>query len=103
MENITNVVIFYACSGTFTLTLTALILFFFRQRFGIREMVWRHLMVSVRQGFWVAAMLIIALILQSYNLFSWLNSIFLVFALTFLEIYFLYNERRTQANNLNIT
>jgi hypothetical protein len=98
LANSGSVAIFYCCSGIFILSISALILFFFRQRFGTREMVKQHLKTSLRQGFWVALLYLAALILQSQGLFSWLNSAFLVIALTFLEVYFLYNERKSGTN-----
>lgn len=96
-----NVAIFYGCSGLFVISTVTLILFFFRQRFGVREMVQRHFKISLRQAAWVGLLYTAALILQSQGLFTWLNSAFLVIALTFLEVYFLYSEQKQGTNYTN--
>lgn len=91
-----NLYAFYGSIGATILFVSALTMFSLRQKFGIREMVTSHFWISLRQGFWVAVMVVVALILQSNNLFSWLNTFYLILALTFLETYFLYNERQKQ-------
>jgi hypothetical protein len=96
--NAGNVAMFYGASGLFVLSSVALVMLFFRQRFGVREMVRYHLKISLRQAFWVSLLYVAALVLQSQELFTWLNSAFLVIALTFLEVYFLYNERKSGTN-----
>jgi hypothetical protein len=97
-QSVDNILYFYFASGLLVLSLTALILYSFRQRFGVREFAQRHLKLSLRQGLWIAMFYVIALFLQSKDLYTWLNSIFLFAALTFLETYFIYNERKSGTN-----
>jgi hypothetical protein len=95
-ESVANVAIFYASSGMFVLAASAMALFSIRQRFGVREMVQKHFKVSLRQGTWGAVLYIAAMVLQANGLLTWLNSAFLLIALTFLETYFLYNDRKNE-------
>jgi hypothetical protein len=89
-----NVALFFAASAVFVISAVALVLYYFRQRFGTRELVHRHFLVSVRQGFLVGLCYATALYLQSKGLFSWVNAGLLAAALVFLESYFIYSERR---------
>jgi len=87
---------FYASTGLFTLSLVALAGYLVRARFGIREKVKRHFYVSLRQGAWVGLLFVASMYLESVQLFSWASSGLLVVALTFLESYYLNNERKPQ-------
>jgi hypothetical protein len=93
-----NIIAFYVTSCLFVLGTCALTMFFFRERYGMRELVKRHFYVSLRQGAWMALLYGSSMFLQSKGLFTWLNSAFLVIALTFLESYFIYNERKPEPN-----
>lgn len=97
-EKLTNIVLFYFSSGLFALFTFAFLLYSFRQRFGVREMAKRHFLVSLRQGALIAICFITGLILQAHGLFTWVNSLFLVGALLFLEIFFIYNSRKANKN-----
>lgn len=97
-ENVQSIIYFYLATGTFLLSSSSLVLFFLRQKFGTKEMVKSHIQASLRQGFWITLLYATAMFLQSKGLFTWLNAVFLVFALTFLESYYLYNERKTRTN-----
>jgi TRAP-type C4-dicarboxylate transport system permease large subunit len=94
--SVNNVFWFFLSSGVFVSTSIALLLYVFRQRFGVRELAHTHFTVSLRQGFLIGLCYIISLFLQSKGLFTWLNSIYLMVALIFLESFFIYNQRRSQ-------
>lgn len=93
-EKTLNIILFYASTGIFVISSSAFILYFFRQRFGVRELAQQHFYVSIRQGIWIGLLYGAGVFLQSQGLFTWLTSVFLVAALTFLEGYFLYKERQ---------
>lgn len=61
-----------------------------------QELVFRHVAVAFRQSFLLAALIVGALLLQSYRLLSWQNALYLVIAVTVLE-FFLVSYRRTAA------
>lgn len=97
-SNINNVIAFYSTTGLFVFSATAYFLYFFRQRFGVRELAQTHFIVSLRQGIWLAIFYVLSLILQYFELFTWLNTVFLMIALTCLESYFIYRERKSRLN-----
>ncbi|MCK5319923.1 hypothetical protein KAJ61_00870 [Candidatus Parcubacteria bacterium] len=54
-----------------------------------KELAFRLVKESFRQSFLFALLIIISLILLSYNLFTWLNLILLIFGLSVLEFFML--------------
>lgn len=78
---------FYASLCLTLIGLFSLIGFGARKIFMKQELDFRHVYVSFRQAVFIGFILIIALLLQSRNLFSWLNVIFLIIALTALDFF----------------
>lgn len=87
--NLANIILFYTDVTVLTLSLGTLAGFYLRKFLGQREFAFSHLKISVRQSLWFAIVVVVSLILQRHNLFSYLNSILLVLSLVFLESYFL--------------
>ncbi len=68
---------------------SALIGFFIRFIILKHELAFRAVKEAFRQSFLFAILIIIALILLSFDLFTWLNILFLVVALSVLEFFML--------------
>ncbi|MFH1233786.1 MAG: hypothetical protein V1649_04025 [Patescibacteria group bacterium] len=90
--SILGFVFFYASLGLTLVGLFSLIGFGARKIFMKQELDFRHVYVSFRQAVFISFILIAVLLLQSYNLFSWLNIILLIIALTALD-FFLVSKR----------
>jgi hypothetical protein len=71
-------------------SVTFLVGYFFRQKFGMRELAWDHIKISVRQGIWFGLFISISFLLLANGLFTWWNGLLLIIALVFLESYFLF-------------
>ncbi len=84
---------FYLNLFILTLSSSALLAYYLRQSFGQRELSYRHLVISFRQGLWFSLLIVVSMNLQVYGLFSALNAMFLTIALIFLEAYFVYNKK----------
>lgn len=85
--SILGVVFFYTSLGLTLIGFFSLIGFGARKRFMKQELDFRHVYVSFRQAIFISGILIVVLLLQSHNLFSWLNVIFLIIALTALDFF----------------
>ena len=59
-----------------------------RAVFRPHEAVTRHVMVSFRQGILLTAVLVAALILQSFSKLGWGNAVLLIGAATLIEVFF---------------
>jgi hypothetical protein len=90
--------LFYVSTFGAVTALAALGGFLARRKFGAREFLTSQLKTSIRQGILIGILFSASLILQSFRLFSWTNSIILLVALISLEFYFLSNERKTFQN-----
>ncbi|MBX4187688.1 MAG: hypothetical protein KW793_00965 [Candidatus Doudnabacteria bacterium] len=99
-QKLSNVFLFFLATGILVTSVVALVLYYFRQKFGVRELVHKHFAVSIRQGTLVGLAYVVGMLLQSKDLFTWLNSLFLVLALAFLEGYFIYSEKKSLDNQL---
>jgi len=84
-----NLLLVYSSMLISSFALFALIGFYLRIKFGIREWVNHHMVLSLRQGFWLAIILTVSMFLLSQNWFTWLNASFLILALVFFESYLL--------------
>lgn len=78
---------FYISLGLTLIGLFSLIGFGARKIFMKKELDFRHVYVSFRQAIFISLILIVVLLLESNNLFSWLNVIFLIVALTALDFF----------------
>ncbi|MGE5297911.1 MAG: hypothetical protein ACM3KM_01990 [Acidobacteriaceae bacterium] len=93
-----NLSIFYAAVLCLSIGLLTIAGFFVRQKLGVREFAAVHLKTAARQSALAGILIVCSLILQSFRLFSWLNSLILLLALISLEFYFLFNERKHLSN-----
>lgn len=86
-DSVTNILLFYL--GTFGLCLSVFTLagFYLRRLFGSRELAEKYLSLSSRQALWFSLIVLISLLLSSYQLFSWTNAVFLLLVFVFLESY----------------
>lgn len=73
--------------GTFGIFL--LIGFFFRLFIHKKEPPFHHVGISLRQSFWLATLLVLALLLQWSGLFEWWIGVLLVVGFSVLEAFFL--------------
>ncbi|HEX9504332.1 MAG TPA: hypothetical protein VF974_08530 [Patescibacteria group bacterium] len=73
-------------SGFAAATLTG---FYIRRLIGQRELLNDYIGQATRQGFWLALILVISLILSHHGLFSWINAGLLVLTFIFFEFYLL--------------
>ncbi len=96
-ERFGTILFFYILSGSLVFCVTTLADFYLLKFFGQREMQSYYFRISSRQGLWLTLLFIISLFLLSRNLFSWLNALFLVLALVFLESYIITkpNDRKS--------
>ena len=58
-----------------------------------QELVFRQVVISFRQSFLFAAVIIASLVLQSFKMLTWYNAWFLVAALTVLEFFLISYKR----------
>ena len=94
----TNPVIFFVTSFLVVYSLTFFIGFNIRQRFGLREHVSSYFKVSARQAIWYGLTAVSILVMQSYRMLNLTNSVMLAAAIICLELFFIFNDRKT-ANN----
>ena len=84
---------FFYFSLFLSITGTAAILGFLIRFVGLKkELVFRSVKAAFRQSFLFAFLIIISLILLSFNLFTWINVLLLIICLSVLE-YFLINDK----------
>jgi hypothetical protein len=86
-DSIKNILLFYLAVFGVCMSVFTLIGFYLRRLFGSRELVERYLSLSSRQALWFSLIVMISLLLSSYQLFSWINAIFLLLVFVFLESY----------------
>ena len=91
--------LFYLIAFTLSFSFAAVIGFFLRRRFGVRELAALHFTVSVRQAALIAVTAVASLVLQSFRLFSWINMGLLLLALIFLEFFFITNQKNSSETN----
>lgn len=85
--SILGFVFFYISLGLTLVGLFSLIGFGVRKAFMKQELDFRHVYVSFRQAVFISLILIVVLLLESNDLFTWLNVILLVIALTALDFF----------------
>lgn len=85
--NVLGFMFFYISLGLALIGLFSLIGFGVRKVFMKKELDFRHVYVSFRQAVFISLILIIVLLLESNNLFTWLNVILLIIALTALDFF----------------
>ncbi len=85
-----NIVLFYTDLFALIFSLTFLVGVSVRYKFGSREHLPRHMLLSARQSAWFGLLILASFILLSFQLFTWWNTLLLVFSLIFLESYFLF-------------
>ena len=76
--------LFFGLAGIFTL-----VGFYFRRLFAKNEIVFAHIGVSFRQGFFLAIILAGSLLLQNLGMFIWWTAILFIASITLLEFYFM--------------
>ncbi|MFA6391146.1 MAG: hypothetical protein WCW66_00140 [Patescibacteria group bacterium] len=81
------IMLFLALMGTF-----ALFGFIVRAVFVKRSVLFRHIGVSLRQSVLFSSLIMVSLMLQANNLFTWWNAILLILGLGLLEFFFLGRE-----------
>lgn len=82
-------VLFYLDIFVLIFTLTFLLGYFLRQRFGIREFANKNLQIASRQSLSFGLLVVVSLILSANGLFNLWNAAFLILSFAFLESYFL--------------
>ena len=88
-EQINYLLLFYFLVALIGFALFTLIGFYLRKLFGQRELLNTYIGSAVRQGIWLALILVTALLLVHLNLFSWINATLLVMTFVFFESYLL--------------
>lgn len=88
--------LFYPALFLFSSSTSALAMFGLRRKFGVREFLTQHFVVSTRQGIWIGLLVCLSFLLQSQRLLSWINTLLLVAALVFLEFFFLTNDLKKE-------
>lgn len=81
--------LFLALIGT-----AAIVGFLIRFALLKQELAFRLVTEAFRQSFLLAALIVISLLLLSYNLFSWLNLLLLVLGLSVLELFLISYQRK---------
>ncbi len=84
-----NPFLFYLTLFATVLSVSTLIGYSIRRRWGQREFLKRYLSVSFRQAVWFGLILTLGMFLQANDLFSLLNAAFLIIMFVSLEAYFL--------------
>lgn len=92
LEKTFNLLFFYSLAFLFSLCVSFAAGFLIRKTFGSREFIFNHLAVSIRQATWLALLVLFSLILSSFGIFNWWNSLILAGMFIFLEAYFLYQK-----------
>ncbi len=85
--NVLGFAFFYISLGLALTGLFSLIGFGTRKIFMKKELDFRHVYVSFRQAVFISFILVVVLLLESNNLFTWLNVILLITALTALDFF----------------
>jgi hypothetical protein len=76
--------LFLALTGTFAIFGLLIRLIFTKDK-----LVFRKVIISFRQGIWLAIVVVVCLHLKSVNLLIWRNIIILIIALVLLEVFFI--------------
>ena len=95
-DNLVNLLLFYFLIAGLVFSATTVTGYYFRRRFGVRELFNLYFSQSSRQGLWFTILILTSLFLLSRDWFTWLNASFLVLTLICLEAYLL-----TKKNNIN--
>ncbi|MFA6551637.1 MAG: hypothetical protein WCV41_03875 [Patescibacteria group bacterium] len=85
--------LFYASLFLAIVGTSAIVGFLIRFILLRKELVFRQVAVAFRQSFLFAAVVIASLILQSFQLLTWYNALFLVMAVTVLEFFLISYKR----------
>ena len=94
-DNLQDLIWFYALIASATFSLLTLFGFGLRRLFGQREFFGAYAVTASRQAFWLAAILVISLVMLHANLFTWLNASFLILAFIFFEFFLLSRNSNT--------
>jgi hypothetical protein len=76
--------LFFALTGTFSL-----IGFYLRVWLSRNEILFKHISPAFRQGFFLALILVISLVLQAFRILTWWDGLLLVGSVVLLEFYFM--------------
>lgn len=82
--------LFLALLGTLAIASLAMRIWVFKQN----DPHFRQVKKSFRQGILLSVLFVIAVILQSQRLLNWLNTLLLIFAFTFFELFFIAGDHR---------
>ena len=88
-DRIANLLLFYFLAAGLTFNLGTLAIFQLRKILGQREFLNTYLKTSLREGLWLAIILLASLLLLHHHFFSWINAGLLVLIFIFLESYLL--------------
>ncbi|PIR92893.1 hypothetical protein COT99_03805 [Candidatus Falkowbacteria bacterium CG10_big_fil_rev_8_21_14_0_10_43_10] len=91
--NIIGFLLFYASLFLSLVGTSAIIGFFIRFVALRRELIFRQVAVSFRQSFLFSVIIIVSLILQSFQMLTWYNALFLIAALTVFEFFLISYKR----------
>lgn len=91
--NLVGLLLFYASLFLAIVGTSAILGFLVRFILLRQELVFRQVVRAFRQSFLFAAIIIASLILQSIQLFTWYNALFLIIGLTVLEFFLISYKR----------
>ena len=91
--NLVGLLLFYASLFLSVVGTSAILGFLVRFILLRQELVFRQVVRAFRQSFLFAAIVIASLILQSIQLFTWYNALFLIIGLTVLEFFLISYKR----------
>jgi len=91
--NIIGFLLFYASLFLAIMGTSAILGFTVRFILMRRELVFQQVAIAFRQSFLLAAVVISSLVLQSFQLFTWYNALFLIIAMTVLEFFLISYKR----------
>ncbi|PIR92047.1 hypothetical protein COU01_03850 [Candidatus Falkowbacteria bacterium CG10_big_fil_rev_8_21_14_0_10_44_15] len=91
--NLVGLLLFYASLFLAIVGASAILGFLVRFILLRQELVFRQVVRAFRQSFLFAAVIVASLILQSFQLFTWYNALFLIIGLTVLEFFLISYKR----------
>lgn len=91
--NLVGLLLFYASLFLAIVGTSAILGFLVRFILLRQELVFRQVVRAFRQSFLFAAIIIASLVLQSIQLFTWYNALFLIIGLTVLEFFLISYKR----------
>ena len=86
-------VVFYLALASALIGSFSLLGFIIRVRFS-KISIFRQILISWRQSFWLAGLVIFSLLFKELHILGWLNFIFLALFFVAIEIFFLIRNRR---------